>query len=58
MFRWSLVFLAIAVVAAIAAFSRQSDGPTHLGLYIAILCLILAVGAVLFRRRSESRRKP
>lgn len=56
MFRWSLIFLAIAMAAALAAFSGQSDGPMRLGLYIAILCLILAIGTVLLRRRSDSRR--
>ena len=58
MFRWSFVFLAIAAAAALAAFSDRSGGAMHLGLYIAILCLILAIGAVLLRRRAGSGRKP
>jgi uncharacterized membrane protein YtjA (UPF0391 family) len=58
MFRWSLVFLAVAALAAVAAFNGRSEGARHLGLYIAIICLILATGTVLFRRRTASTRKP
>lgn len=58
MFRWSLVFIAIAAAAALAAAAAASDGARHLGLYIAIVCLILAIAAILFRRRTASTRKP
>lgn len=56
MFRWSIVFLVIAAAAALFAFGGTGDGAKHLGLYVAIICVILAIGAVLLRRRSDSRR--
>lgn len=57
MFRWTPVFLVIAAAAALVAFSGSGDGALHLGLYIAIICGILAIGAILLRRRSDSRRR-
>lgn len=57
MFRWSIIFLVIAAVAALFAIGGTGDGSMHLGLYIAIICVILAIGSVLLRRRSDSRRQ-
>jgi uncharacterized membrane protein YtjA (UPF0391 family) len=58
MFRWSIIFLVIAAVAALTAFGGKGHDSMHLGLYIAIIFLILAIGSVLLRRRSESKRRP
>lgn len=57
MFRWSIIFVVIAVVAALFAFGGSGHGSRHLGLYIAFISSILALGAMLLRRRSDSGRQ-
>ncbi len=58
MFRWSIIFLIIAVAATLFAFGGSDHDSRHLGLYIAFISIILALGAILLRRRSDYRGKP
>lgn len=56
--RWAVIFLVIAVAAMLFAFSGKDHENMHLGLYISIICLILALGTFLLSRRSSHQRKP
>ena len=58
MFYWITIGIVLALAAAIFAFGGRTDADLHLGLYITIILVIFALGAVLLRRRSSQRRKP
>ena len=58
MFRIALIFVVAAICAAILANSGLAHGSSHIGNYLALVCLILAIGSLLLERRSRRGRPP
>ena len=52
MIRWSLIFFVVAVLAAILGQSGFGDDSAHIGIYLAVVGTILAIGMLLLHRRS------
>jgi uncharacterized membrane protein YtjA (UPF0391 family) len=51
MFRWAIIFL---IVAGIAAIFSGIAHEAHIGKFLAVVALILALGSYLLHRRSRS----
>ena len=56
MLRWALIFLIIALVAALFGIGGISHESMPIGAFLALVCLILAIGFFALHRRAK--RKP
>lgn len=58
MLRWALIFLVVAILAGIIAYTGPTPEAAQVAKVLALIGLILAVGALLFHRRSRGGRSP